>query len=143
MSLGASLVSLTRSASSSAVHVVLGTVRGVARALSGSDRERPYEARAAAWTEADAGPVPAAEPARPTEPVVTEPTVASRSEAHGGAPGRHADDLYEEAVDDEEVPDPVEELTRGDGPGLDPAVARAVRSEAEVMKRAARSKKGL
>jgi hypothetical protein len=143
MSLGASLVSLTRSVGASAVQVAFGAVRGVAHALSGSDRDRAHEARATAWTAPDAGPV-AAPPPSPREPIVTEPTVASRSEAHGGSPGRRADDLYEEAVDDRDVPDPVGELTRDDGEaGLDPAVARAVRAEAVVMKRAARRQKGL
>lgn len=146
MSLGASLVSLTRSVSASAVQVALGAVRGVAHALSGSDRDRAHEPRATAWTAPDAGAVAAPPPSPPSarEPIVTEPTVASRSEAHGGSPGRRADDLYEEAVDDRDVPDPVGELTRDDGEaGLDPAVARAVRAEAEVMKRAARRQKGL
>lgn len=135
MSLGASLTSLARTTATSAVRLTWGVVRGVAHTLSGTEREESREARAGAWEAPDPAPVPQPEPAPLRDPVATEPTAASRAEAHGGTADRHADDLYEEAVEEEPevtVPEP-----SPDEGVLDPGIARSVRSEAEVMRRAA------
>lgn len=141
MSLGASLTSLARSTAVSTARLAWSAVRGVAHAVSGAGRSEATEARAGAWEVPDPGPVPAPEPAPLRDPIATEPTVASRSEAHGGAAGRHGDDLYAEAFDesaDDVEPSWSAAQPAGDESVLDPGVARAVRSEAEVMQRAAR-----
>lgn len=141
MSLGASLTSLARSTAVSTARLAWSAVRGVAHAVAGAGRADATEARATAWEAPDPGPVPAPEPAPLRDPVATEPTAASRSEAHGGPAGRHADDLYEEAFDetaDDVPPSWSDTQSPGDEGVLDPGVARSIRSEAEVMRRAAR-----
>lgn len=143
MSLGDSLNSLASSAARLATRtvdavpvpgVVKGAVRGVARAVSGTDRQQAQEARAGAWSAPATDPVPRPEPAPLRPSVAHEPTASTRAEAHGGPAGRHGDDWTDELVEEEE-PAPAPEPS--DEPLITPGAARAVRKEAEVMRRGA------
>lgn len=144
MSLGDSLISLTSAATRLAARtvdtvpvpgVVRSAVRGVARALTGGAHHESQEARADAWAPPETDLVPRPEPSPLRAAVAHEPTASSRADAHGGSPGRHADDWTEELVEDDE-PAPVTEDV--DGPLITPGAARALRKEAEVMQRGAR-----
>lgn len=147
MSLGDSLNSLVSSAARLATRTVdavpvpgavRGAVHGVARAVTGSERQERQdgqEARAGAWSAPASVPVPRPEPTPLRDPVATEPTASSRSEAHGGSAGRHPDDWSDELVEDD-APAPTVAAT--DEPLITPGAARAVRKEAEVMQRGAR-----
>ncbi|MDO7867396.1 hypothetical protein [Nocardioides jiangxiensis] len=151
MPLADSLTSIARSAAATASRTaaraadvmpvpgfVRGAVRGVAHALAGETGPREREARAGAWS-APTDPVPPPEPTPLHEAVATEPKPASRREAHGGPAGRHGDDWRDELAEEPGPVVPVDPAAdAGDEPLIDPGVARAVRTEAEVMRRAAR-----
>jgi hypothetical protein len=92
-------------------------------------------------------PAPVAErdvpPVAPTplgEQFATEPKATSRQSEHGG-PGNDAeiDDWEADALDE---PDVDVEAPVGDEPLLDPAVAKAIRSEAAMMQKAADPDRG-
>lgn len=147
MSLGDSLNSLASSAARLAARTVdavpvpgalKGAVRGVARVVSGSDRQDAREARAEAWSAPATDPVPRPEPAPLRPAVAHEPTASSRTEAHGGSAGRHGDDWTEELVEDDGLDDESARATEpSDEPLITPGAARAVRKEADVMRRGA------
>jgi hypothetical protein len=106
--------------------------------------------------DAGAPPAPPMPPTPPGESFATEPKATSRQSAHGG-PGNDAeiDDWAAEAVDEPDVdvetpvgttgagvghnPDTAEADLQQPGtePLLDPATAKAIRSESEILRKAA------
>jgi hypothetical protein len=85
-----------------------------------------------------AEPVP---PAQSVEPSTTEPKAASRDAAHHGRGSEPSDDWHDELEDGPDVginPATGQPNARqgDDEPLIDPSVAKAIRSEAETMKKA-------
>lgn len=114
----------------------LGLVAAVASRVAGEPRDTNPEPR---WVPpepgeklVDAAPPPPA-PGIPGEPIVTEPSAPNRASAHGG-PGPVAEDDWRDEVAEQ----PEVERPDDDGPLIDPAEAKAIRSESEVLRQAAR-----
>jgi hypothetical protein len=119
-----------------------GLARGLAGAGLRAFARRGHEERPASPHVVPQRTAPAAErdlpPVAPTplgEQFATEPKATSRQSEHGG-PGDDAeiDDWEAEALDE---PDLDVEAPVGDEPLLDPATAKAIRSEAAMMQKAA------
>lgn len=88
-------------------------------------------------------PAPPMMPGGGGEPIEHEPHAESRAAAHGEAAvdPREAESWEEEAAADGDEPDLAAEPVE-DEPLLDPSVAKAVRSEAEILTKAADPDKG-
>ncbi len=136
------------------VTVVTGHARGLAATVTGGDQKTSTDAAAtteAAPTEAppyespqrNVEPAEPVQPAESVEPSTTEPKAASRAAAHQGRGAEPSDDWHDEIEDGPDVGiNPATGLPNtlhgdDDEPGLDPSVAKAIRSEAETMSRAA------
>lgn len=86
-------------------------------------------------------PAEPAPPAQSVEPSTTEPKAASRDAAHHGRGSEPSDDWHDELEDGPDVginPATGQPNARqgDDAPLIDPSVAKAVRSEAEMMQKA-------
>lgn len=139
-----------------------GLARGTAGAvISGVRRHGPGDESPGATTDVPrrsdtAAPARAATevPPRPTpDPVATEPSAASRTTAHGGTDTARADDPYAELGEDPDVETPVGTTGAGAGynpdttetglqqpdtePLMDPSLTKAVKSEADTLRKAA------
>ncbi len=141
------------SALSFGVGLAIGSARAVARRLGGP----PPMAPESPWRSAPAPPVPTQReepPGAPGEAFATEPTAVSRDSAHGRADDARIDEWYaEHDAADVDVETPVGTTAADVGynpdtgetdlqqpdtePLLDPGTAKAIRSEAETMRRAA------
>lgn len=117
----------------------LGLVAAVASRVAGeprdTNREPMWVAPEPGEKLADAPPPPAA-PGAPGEPIVTEPSAPNRASAHGGPGPVAEDDWRDEVAEQPDVP-PVPSPRAGE-PLIDPAEAKAIRSESEVLRRGAR-----
>ena len=130
---------------------VTGHAKGLASTVTGGQKAAgPTDSATAAPTEAPpaggperhvepAEPVP---PAEPVEPSTTEPKAASRDGAHHGRGAEPTDDWHDEIEDapDVGINPATGQPNQGqtdDGPLIDPSVAKQVRSESEIMGRAA------
>lgn len=141
------------------VSAVTGHARDLAATVTGGGQKTSTDAEAttaAAPTEAppyespqrNVEPAEPVQPAESVEPSTTEPKAASRAAAHQGRGSEPSDDWHDEIEDGPDVGiNPATGLPNtlhGDNaePGLDPSVAKAVRSEAETLSRAADPEKG-
>lgn len=122
------------------VTAVTGHARGLASSVTGGEK---------APSSTDPGsphrtvePAEPVTPAVPVEPSTTEPKAASRDGAHHGRGSEPSDDWHDEIEDapDVGINPATGQPNQGqsdDGPLIDPSVTKAVRSESEVMGRAA------
>lgn len=122
------------------VTAVTGHARGLASSVTGGEKApSPTDPGSPHRTVEPAEPVT---PAVPVEPSTTEPKAASRDGAHHGRGSEPSDDWHDEIEDapDVGINPATGQPNQGqsdDGPLIDPSVTKAVRSESEVMGRAA------
>jgi hypothetical protein len=147
----------------SAAHVA-GAARGVAgKVIDGGHQDvgapgGPPGADQAPPTATNARPAPPRRPATPPDPVTTEPSAPSRNAAHGGPGDDRFDDLADEIGEDPDVETPVGTTGAGEGynpdttetglqqPGTEPlmdaSLTKAIKSEADTLRKAADPEKG-
>lgn len=122
------------------VTAVTGHARGLASSVTGGEKApSPTDPGSPHRNVEPAEPVT---PAVPVEPSTTEPKAASRDGAHHGRGSEPSDDWHDEIEDapDVGINPATGQPNQGqsdDGPLIDPSVTKAVRSESEVMGRAA------
>lgn len=141
------------------VSAVTGHARGLTASVTRADHkdvspleQSPHDAGVAADVHVSpdrnvepAEPVP---PAQSVEPSTTEPKAGSRDAAHHGRGNEPTDDWHDELEDGPDVGiNPATGLPNtlhggDDEPGLDPSMAKSIRSEADTLSRAADPEKG-
>jgi hypothetical protein len=122
------------------VTAVTGHAKDLASTVTGGEKASiPTDTGGPHRNVEPAEPVP---PAKPVEPSTTEPKAASRDGAHHGRGSEPSDDWHDEVEDapDVGVNPATGQPNQGqsdEGPLIDPSIAKAVRSESEVLGRAA------
>ncbi len=130
------------------ITAVSGHARDLASTVTGSDEKARSPAQAPAAeapptsSPRNVEPAEPVQPAKAVEPSTTEPKAATRTSAHQGRGAEPSDDWRDEIDDAPDVgTNPATGLPHvrqgDDEPLIDPSVAKAVRSESEVMSRAA------